>query len=103
MADIIIIGGSDFVLGFYLTGLRRIYEIKDYNKADKIFKDLLEDNSIGLIITDNKTLAHLNKDLRRKVENSTRPVAINLSLDEDGGENLRELIRKSIGVDLWVS
>ncbi len=100
MAELVVIGGSDFVLGFYLTGIKRVYEVEEGHKIENQFKELVEDPTIGIIVTDDKTMSFISHDYRRRIETSVKPIVITLSKQLQAQDNLREMIKRSIGVDL---
>ncbi len=95
--ELAVIGGSEFTLGFALTGIRHIVVVDTDVAA--AFKRVMHENNIGIVITDEATMGKLDDDNREQVEQSMRPVVVVLST-EGTQESLRRLIRKSIGVDL---
>lgn len=95
--ELAIIGGSEFALGFALAGVKRIIEV-DGNPAPA-FKQAMQEEGVGIIITDGATLAKLDEHVREDVERSVKPVVVALSM-ETTQESLRKMIKKSIGVDL---
>ena len=97
MTKLAAIGGSEFVVGFQLAGIRKTVET-DSNIIVQI-KNLKEDKEIGVVIIDQKTLEKLDVNDREDIEASIDPVFIPLST-EVSQHSLKKLIKKSIGVDL---
>ena len=95
--ELAVIGGSEFTLGFALAGIKKIMEA-DADPA-AAFKQAMQDGSVGIIITDEATVAKLEEHVREDVERSVKPVIVVLSA-EATQESLRKMIKKSIGVDL---
>jgi vacuolar-type H+-ATPase subunit F/Vma7 len=104
ISKIIIIGSYDFTIGFQLTGIKDIIKIKEninIKKLEKIFTDITENPESGIIVTDDITIQKLTREFRKKIEGLVKPIVIILSLDEKH-DNLREMIRSSLGIDLSV-
>ena len=98
MVKIAAAGGSEFIVGFQLAGIKDTIELSDnpYNELRnvKIRKD------IGIIIVDEKILDGLEPHQRIDIDASVEPVFIPVStiVEQD---SLKRLIKKSVGVDLW--
>ena len=97
MVEVAIIGGSEFVLGFQLAGIRKTIEAKDAPMGH--IKKLMQDEHIGIIIIDDKTMDKLDFHDRKDVEGSISPVFVELST-QLSMESLKKMIKKSIGIDL---
>lgn len=100
MAKVAALGGSEFIVGFQLAGIRETIEAGE-NPLDEIEK-IRQNKDISIVIIDEKTLGRLQEHERLKIEDSINPVFIPLST-EVTQEGLRRLIRRSIGIDLWKS
>jgi len=98
MTKLAVIGGSEFVLGFQLAGIRKTIETRD--DAMNQIKTLTQDKEIGIVIIDQKTLDKVNENDREDIESSIDPVFIPIST-ELSQDSLKRLIKKSIGVDLY--
>ncbi|MBD3203612.1 hypothetical protein GF327_04915 [Candidatus Woesearchaeota archaeon] len=104
MSKIIVIGGREFSLGFRLTGIKELVEIKDNESPDsiaKIFRKVIDQPDSGIIITDEKTASKLDENFRRQIESSVKPIVMVMSLERTH-DNLNEMIKSSLGVDLNV-
>jgi vacuolar-type H+-ATPase subunit F/Vma7 len=100
MAEIVVVGKEEFTLGFMLVGIKRIINDIDKDSTINNLKALLEDENVGIIILQQETFDNMPITLREKLVKSVKPVVVLLSKDGDSG-NIREMIIKSIGVDLW--
>jgi V/A-type H+/Na+-transporting ATPase subunit F len=89
-------GDAEFTLGFKLAGVKRVYDLKKTQ-----VKDLLSNKEVGILILNHKDFAEMPEHVQEQVQNSSRPVAVIVSKEGGAEENMRKLIKKSIGVDLW--
>lgn len=99
ISELAVIGNSEFVLGFELIGLN-VFEAETAEKLKESFLKCLNDKNIGIIVTNDKSLEKLEPNIKRQVENSINPVLVVLSEKQVAQENLREMIKKAIGIDL---
>jgi vacuolar-type H+-ATPase subunit F/Vma7 len=97
MADIVALGTSKFVLGFQLAGIKETIVVKD---AASDFNKFMSRKDVGIILTDDKTIKQLGERERTNIESSVNPVVVVLST-EDYSEGLRQMIKNSIGVDVY--
>jgi len=95
--DIAVVGSEEFVLGFRLAGLRRVF-IADKNNYQSILTKAMADANIGVLAVDAKDLNYLPQNIRTKVLDSIQPVVVPVGGDES---DLREKVRRAIGVDLY--
>ncbi|MBU4245942.1 V-type ATP synthase subunit F [archaeon] len=93
--EIAVIGDNDFTLGFRLAGIKKSFDIKKMP-----IKEAVADKSIGIIILNDVDVRALPTHIQDSVRNSVSPVAVVISDDGGAEENLRKLIKKSIGIDL---
>ncbi|MEM0088412.1 MAG: V-type ATP synthase subunit F [Archaeoglobaceae archaeon] len=95
-----VIGDMDFVTGFMLAGIVDIYEVKSDEEMIKAVEDVLRRKDIGVVVIKPEFLKKLPVALRREIEERVEPTFI--AVGATGGvEEIREKIRKAIGVDLW--
>ena len=99
MLNIGIIGGSEFILGFQLAGIKKTYDIQD--KPEETMRNALQDPEIGILIVDDALMPKLDERTKETVAMSVQPVCIQLSTEAGAQDSLRKMIRKSIGIDLW--
>ncbi len=98
MSEIVVIGGSEFNLGFQLAGVKHIIDAD--HDIEQRFKDAFENPDTGIIITDDNTIQQLSARFKETVETSSKPSVVVISSDRKE-EGLKKMIIKSIGVDLW--
>ena len=95
--ELAVIGQEDFILGFQLAGIRKIYKAGD--KPMQLIKEIMQNKEIGVVIIDDTTISRLEEHELLDVEGSISPVFVQLST-KTSQDSLKKLIRKSIGVDL---
>ncbi len=95
-----VIGDQEFGLGFRLAGIRDIYEISDTKEAENTVEKILDDRSIGIVVIQQNIFDNLSVSLKREIEERTEPTFVKVG-GEMGIEELKEKIRRAIGVDLW--
>jgi len=93
-----VIGSPEFTVGFQLAGITLVKDVGEDIMKD--VEDIKNKGDIGVVVIEEKTLASLGEHDRKVIEDSVEPVFISLST-EATQDNLRKMIKKSIGVDLW--
>ncbi len=96
--EIAVIGNEDFVLGFRLAGLRRVFVAGPENYQEKI-AEAMADREIGILAVDSKDLQNLPANVRTKITDSIQPVVV--PVGGGGVTDLREKVKRAIGVDLY--
>jgi len=91
-----VIGSEDFVLGFRLAGIKRVYTVEG-NIEDQLLP-LLEDQSIGVLAVNSSDLSKISGSARRKALENIVPVVVPVGGEEG---DLREKVKRAIGVDLY--
>ena len=95
--DIAVLGSEEFVLGFRLAGIKRVYAV-DKKSYEIQLIELLKDSTIGVLAVDSEDLDTVSTMSRRKALESIAPVVVPVG----GGEgDLREKVKRAIGVDLY--
>ncbi len=97
--EIAVVGHNDFVIGFRLAGIRKIYDTTSDNIEEKI-QSLLNDKTIGILVIHNEDLKRLSPHLQQILDDSVEPTVIAIG-GKGESTNLREKIKQSVGVDLW--
>ncbi|MDR3205795.1 MAG: V-type ATP synthase subunit F [Candidatus Methanoplasma sp.] len=95
--EIAVIGSDEFVLGFRLAGLRRVFVAGKENYQEKMV-EAMSDANIGILAVDAKDLEYLPANVKAKVMDSIQPVVVPVGGDES---DLREKVKRAIGVDLY--
>ncbi len=98
MVKTAVLGGSEFIVGFQLAGIKETIEVSDSPMND--IEKLKQTKDISIVVIDEKILESLDKHQRLEVEDSVDPVFIPISTKVEQ-DSLKRLIKKSIGVDLW--
>ena len=96
--DIAVIGNEEFALGFRLAGIRRVFIAGADDYQEKI-QEAMADPNIGILAVDAKDLDYLPANVRSKVTDSIQPVVV--SVGGSGVGDLREKVKRAIGVDLY--
>jgi V/A-type H+-transporting ATPase subunit F len=96
MAGIAVVGNRDFVLGFKLAGIRYTF-IED--KIDERVNSLLMEKKVSVIVLQDTEYEKLSQDLKRKFSKSMEPVVV--PVGKLGEEDVREKIKRAIGIDLY--
>jgi V/A-type H+/Na+-transporting ATPase subunit F len=92
-----VIGSEEFVLGFRLAGVKRVYTVQPQDMDSKLL-ELIGDSSIGILALNATDLAKISPSVRRKVMESISPVVVPVGGEEG---DLREKVKRAIGVDLY--
>ena len=95
--DIAVIGSEEFVLGFRLAGLRRVFVTTPETYQD-VLEQAMEDSNVGVLAADGKDLDLLSPQVRARVLDSIQPVVVPVGRGET---DLREKVKRAIGVDLY--
>ncbi len=99
--ELAVIGKSDFVTGFRLAGVRKIYEVADITAIESAVKEVLQDKSAGILVMHNDDISNLPEILRKNLNESVQPTVVALGGSGAGSMSLREKIKQAVGVDLW--
>ncbi len=100
MKKLAVIGDPDFTLGFILAGISDIYEVSADEEIVKAVEDVLKRDDVGVVIIRQEYLRKLPPVLRREIDEKVEPTFVSVG-GTGGVEEIREKIRKAIGVDLW--
>jgi len=99
MKQVAVLGTQEFVLGFQLAGVGTVFNLPKEH-PDSTIREIMSNDSIGLVILQEESLKQLSELMQEQVVDSINPVFM-LIAEEDTNEEMRKLIKKSIGVDLW--
>ncbi|OYT33266.1 V-type ATP synthase subunit F [Archaeoglobales archaeon ex4484_92] len=100
MKKLAVIGDPDFNLGFMLAGITDIYDVNSSEEVIKAVEDVLNRDDVGVVVIKHDFLVNLPFYLKREIEERVEPTFVTLG-GTGGVEEIREKIRKAIGVDLW--
>lgn len=97
MVKIAVVGGSEFILGFQLAGIKDTIEA-DSNPLLQL-NELKQNKELGIVVVEENIMDCLDMHQRSGIETNISPVFIPLSTKSEM-ESMRSFIRRSIGVDL---
>ncbi|WP_178918267.1 V-type ATP synthase subunit F [Natronomonas gomsonensis] len=100
--EIAVVGSPDFTTGFRLAGVRRFESITDDEKDERLddaVEEVLDDEGVGIVVMHDEDVADLSRTVRQRVETSVEPVVVTLG-GGTGSGNLRQQIKRAIGIDL---
>lgn len=97
--EIAVIGSEEFVVGFRLAGIKKVYAVSPDNLLEKIVQ-VMDEPEVGILAVHSKDLERLPPQLRAKMMNSVDPVVIPVGLEEG---DMRDKIRRAMGIDLYKS
>ena len=99
--ELAVIGKSDFVTGFRLAGIRKVYETSDIAAIESAVRSVLHDKSIGILVMHNDDIGDLPEILKKNLNESVQPTVVALGGAGSGSMSLRDKIKQAVGVDLW--
>ena len=100
--EIAVVGSPEFTTGFRLAGVRKFANVPDAekpNRLDKAVTETMADEDVGIVVMHDDDIEYLSRDVRERVETSVEPVVVILG-GGTGSGNLREQIKRAIGIDL---
>jgi V/A-type H+-transporting ATPase subunit F len=92
-----VLGTEEFVLGFRLSGIRRVYAVQPAEFEPKLL-ELVADSSIGILAIHSADLSKVSPLSRKRAMESISPVVVPVGGEEG---DLREKVKRAIGVDLY--
>ena len=98
---IAVVGAPSFTTGFRLAGIDEFREVRDENKEDELddaVEEVLNLDDIGVVVMHQDDLDYLSREVRENAETSVEPVVVTLGGEGEG--QLREKIKRAIGIDL---
>ena len=97
--QIAVVGTEEFVTGFRLAGIRKVYAVSSDKLVETIVK-VMDEQDVGILAVYTKDLEMLPAQLRAKMMESVDPVVIPVGLDEG---DMRDKVRRAMGIDLYKS
>lgn len=98
--EIAVIGKKEFVLGFQLAGIKKIYSADNPEKLAETITKVIDDANVGILVLQSTDLDQIPRRLQVVIENSVKPTIVTIG-GQEAGLSLRERIKRSVGVDLW--
>jgi len=100
IAELAVVGDNEFVMGFRLIGIKKIFEGNNQEKLEDCFTEVMNDANVGIVVTNENAMEKLDGRFRMSIEDAVTPVVVVLSTESLAQENLRNKIKKAIGIDL---
>ncbi len=99
---IVVIGDAEFNVGFSLAGIpsESMFDVKSDEDIVESVKKALDDRDVGIVVIKYDYLKRLPPVLRKEIDERVQPTFVAVG-GSGGVEEIREKIRKAIGVDLW--
>jgi V/A-type H+-transporting ATPase subunit F len=97
--EIAVIGSEEFVVGFRLAGIRKVYAVSPDKLLEKIVQ-VMDEPEVGILAVHTPDLERLPPQLRAKMMDSVGPVIIPVGLEEG---DMRDKVRRAMGIDLYKS
>ena len=95
--EIAVVGSEEFVVGFRLAGIKKVYGVAPEMLQEMILQ-LVQEKSVGILAVHTKDLERLPHQLRDKLMASVEPVVIPVG-EEEG--DIRDKVRRAMGIDLY--
>ena len=93
------VGSEEFVVGFRLAGIRKVYAVSPDKLLEKIAQ-VMDEPEVGILAVYTQDLERLPPQLRAKMMDSVDPVVIPVGLEEG---DMRDKVRRAMGIDLYRS
>ena len=97
--QIAVVGTEEFVTGFRLAGIRKVYAVSPDKLIETVVR-VMDEQDVGILAVYTKDLERLPAQLRTKMMESVDPVVIPVGLDEG---DMRDKVRRAMGIDLYKS
>ncbi len=91
-------GSDEFVIGFRLAGIRKTHPTSR-EEIERVVEETLDDEEVGILILKSDEMSNLSLGMRRRLRGLPRPVVIAVGGEEE--EDLREKVKRAIGIDLF--
>jgi V/A-type H+-transporting ATPase subunit F len=97
--EIAFVGSSETVLGFNLAGIKKSYPADTEEELVSKINDVMADSNVGILVLKQSDWNRLPKRLQEQLSESVKPTVI--SIGTEHSTEMREKIKRAIGVDLW--
>lgn len=99
--EIAVVGSSEFTTGFRLAGVRKVHNVPEEEKGDRLDEaviEALDDEGVGIVVMKSDDLDYLSRQVRQRAETSIEPTMV--TVGGGGTSGLRDQIKRAIGIDL---
>jgi V/A-type H+-transporting ATPase subunit F len=97
--EIAFVGGSESVLGFNLAGIKKSYAANSEEEMVSKVGEVMADSNVGILVLRQSDYNKLPKRLQEQLSESIKPTIISIGTEQS--TEMREKIKRAIGVDLW--
>lgn len=97
--EIAFVGGSESVLGFNLAGVKKSYAADTEEQMVSKIGEVMADSNVGILVLKQSDYKKLPKRLQEQLSESIKPTIISIGTEQS--TEMREKIKRAIGVDLW--
>jgi len=97
--EIAFVGGSETVLGFNLAGVKKTYAANTEEELVSKIGEVMTDSNVGILVLKQADYNRLPKRLQEQLSESIKPTIISIGTEQS--TEMREKIKRAIGVDLW--
>ena len=97
--EIAVVGTSDSIIGFSLAGIKKAYQASNEEDLVSKINTAMADPNVGILVLTQKDYNKLPKRLQGQLAESVRPTVISIGTEQS--TEMREKIKRAIGVDLW--
>jgi len=97
--EIAFVGGSESVLGFNLAGVKKSYAANTEDEMVSKIGDVMADSNVVILVLKQSDYNKLPKRLQEQLSESIKPTMITIGTEQS--TEMREKIKRAIGVDLW--
>ncbi len=97
--EIAFVGGSESVLGFNLAGIKKSYAANTEDEMVAKIGTVMADSNVGILVLKQSDYNKLPKRLQEQLSDSIKPTMIAIGTEQS--TEMREKIKRAIGVDLW--
>lgn len=97
--QIAVVGSEEFVTGFRLAGIQKVYAVTPDKLVETLAK-VMDEAEVGILAVNTKDLERVPGLLKAKMLESVDPVVIPVGLDEG---DMRDKVRRAMGIDLYKS
>ena len=97
--EIAFVGGSESVLGFNLAGVKKSYAADTEEQMVSRIGEVMADSNVGILVLKQSDYNKLPKRLQEQLSESIKPTIISIGTEQS--TEMREKIKRAIGVDLW--
>jgi len=97
--EIAFVRGSESVLGFNLAGVKKSYAANTEDELVSKIGDVMADSNVGILVLKQSDYNKLPKRLQEQLSESIKPTMITIGTEQS--TEMREKIKRAIGVDLW--